>query len=540
MVRLLFILLLAVTGPARAAWLHLCPDEHGAATMPDGRAARIVVSGQPSMPACVSTQIGVDSARVDTVYPLPAGARPEDTILLLGSVKDGRFDVSEPTLPPAKPLPEPPAPMPFHANLLPQSTLRTFGAEERVQARLNGTALELSCRAGQRPAGVLLSGPWYLPRAPAALRAQANAHGSFELQVADTAHARAESAVPMGTIGATALPLPSGLDGAQWRHFVINCPNADASLTVASLTLEPQARAPGPRATWIWRAAQWQDDGDALLSWAREQGIGLLFITVPTSADGVREPEQLASFVQGAHRQHIAVWSVDGDPHMVLPSEQAAAVRLAQAYASYNSKADAAARLDGIQFDIEPYLLGQYHLAPDAWNQRYLALAQALRAAAGPLHLDFVVPFWWAGRDDLLAGLARAADGLTVMDYRTDPGQVHRFAAPFLDWAQAAGKQVRIALEAGPIEPQTQRRYVRTSGAGDLLVVGLGPQQVLVTLRKPGVGAQPYRLSGSRELDGSATTFSADMPGLREMLPALERDFSAWPSFGGMAVHGLR
>lgn len=539
-VRVLFILLFAMTGPARAAWLHLCPDEHGAATMPDGRAARVVVSSQPSMPACVSTAIGVDSTRVETVYPLPAGARPEDTILLLGSIQDGHFAVSEHTLPPAKPLPEPAAPMPFHANLLPQSTLRTFGVEERVQARLNGTALELSCHPGQRPAGVLLSGPWYLPRASAALRVQAGAGGSFQLQVADAGHARSESALPMGTIGAAALPLPSGLDGAQWRHFVISCPTEAAKLTVASLTLEPLARPPGARGTWIWRAAQWQEDGDALLSWAREQGIGLLFITVPMSADGVREPDQLASFVQRAHRQHIAVWSVDGDPHMVLPSEQGAAVRLAQAYANYNRQADAAARLDGVQFDIEPYLLDQYHLAPDAWNERYLALAQALRAASGQLHLDFVVPFWWSGHADILAGLARAADGLTVMDYRTDPGQVHRFAAPFLDWAQSTGKQVRIALEAGPIEPQTQRRYVRTSGAGDLLVLGLGPQQVLVTLRAPAPGVQAYRLSGTRELDGSATSFKADMPGLREMLPALERDFSAWPSFGGMAVHGLR
>jgi hypothetical protein len=540
MSRFLILLLFAMTTQARAAWLHLCPDEHGAAAMPDGRAARIVVSGQPSMPGCVSAELGVDSAQVETVYPLPAGARPENTILLLGAMQDGRFAVSEYTLPPAKPQPEPPAPMPFHSNLLPQATLRTFGAEERVQGRRNGSALELSCRAGVHPAGVLIGGPWYLPRASAALRVQADAHGSFNLQVADAAHARSESAVPMGTIGASALALPAGFDGSQWRQFVINCPKEESSLSIASLSLEPIVRPAGPRATWIWQAAQWQRDGDALLAWAREQELGLLFITVPTGPGGVRDPAQLANFVQRAHRQHIAVWSVDGDPDMVLPSAQAAAVRLAQAYAAYNRKVDAAARLDGIQFDIEPYLLERYHLAPAVWNQRYLALAQSLRAAAGTLHLDFVVPFWWSDRDDILAGLAQSADGLTVMDYRTDPGQAYRFAAPFLDWAQASGKQLRIALEAGAIAAQTQRRYVRSGGAGDLLVVALGQQQVLVTLREPAPGAQAYRLGGSRELDGSATTFNADRARLRQLLPSMEADFSAWPSFGGMAVHGLR
>jgi hypothetical protein len=73
-----------------------------------------------------------------------------------------------------------------------------------------------------------------------------------------------------------------------------------------------------------------------------------------------------------------------------------------------------------------------------------------------------------------------------------------------------------------------------------LLVVALGQQQVLVTLREPAPGAQAYRLGGSRELDGSATTFNADRARLRQLLPSMEADFSAWPSFGGMAVHGLR
>jgi len=38
------------------------------------------------------------------------------------------------------------------------------------------------------------------------------------------------------------------------------------------------------------------------------------------------------------------------------------------------------------------------------------------------------------------------ADGLAVMEYRTDPGQIHGFAAPFLDWSARHGKRVHIAL----------------------------------------------------------------------------------------------
>jgi hypothetical protein len=393
MARVLLLLLVAMSLPARAA----CLTE-----------------------ACLAKLLGVDESQVEAVVPLARHARPENTIILQGAAKDGRFVVSEHTLVPAHPAPSSPAPIP-------------------------------------------------------------------------------------------------------------------------SPSREPIPHSAGPRATWIWHAADWQKDGTALLAWARSHGIGLLFITVPM--DEVHGRTKLARFVRQAHRQHIAVWSVDGDPHMVLQSQHTATVRLVQAYAGYNRSVSPDARLDGIQFDIEPYLLPD-DLSAEQSDALYLTLVHKLRGAAGSLKLDFVVPFWWSGRTALLAGLARDADGLTVMDYRTDAQQVYEFAVPFLDWAQANGKTARIALEAGPIAPETQRRYHRTDGAADLLLVELDARPVLVALRAPLAqlpqGLKGYRLGGTRELDGSATTFAKDSARLNALLPALETDFSAWHGFAGMAVHGLR
>lgn len=50
----------------------------------------------------------------------------------------------------------------------------------------------------------------------------------------------------------------------------------------------------------------------------------------------------------------------------------------------------------------------------------------------------------------------------------------------------------------------------------------------------PGAG---FRYSGNRLLDGSATTFQRQPERLQALLPQLERDFSAWPTFAGVAVH---
>jgi len=158
------------------------------------------------------------------------------------------------------------------------------------------------------------------------------------------------------------------------------------------------------------------------------------------------------------------------------------------------------------------------------------------------------VPFWWDGKTALLDGLAPLVDALAVMDYRTDPSQIAEFAVPFLDWGTRHRKQVRIALEAGEIAPETQRRYVRAAAGepGQLLRLRLDGQQVLVLLREAlpagdTAGAELFRLQSTREIDGSATTFHQDKPALLRLLPGLEADFSAWDNaFGGMALHEYR
>jgi hypothetical protein len=175
-------------------------------------------------------------------------------------------------------------------------------------------------------------------------------------------------------------------------------------------------------------------------------------------------------------------------------------------------------------------------------------MARALKEAAsagGTLKLEFVVPFWWGSKTALLEGLAPFADALAVMDYRTDPGQIADFAQPFLDWAQAHGRRARIALEAGPIDPETQRRYTRAAAgeAGELLDVELDGRRVLLLcapLAAAPDGARLYRLAGSRVIDGSATTFHADKAALLRLLPRLEAEFGAWDAFGGIAIHELR
>lgn len=571
--RALLLSLFAMSAPAHAAWLHLCPQSAAAAAAPsatpfadtvgaDSARLRWQADSQAAHPGCTSIALPA-GARVETLFPLGPTEAIERTILLHGRVREGRFAVSEHLLPSSRPGVQKPGIMPLRANLLERMQARAFGVEERVNLKLEGGRLTVDCGAGTRPAGVLLSGPWYLPRARLRLAASYAGGAGFSLQAADGVRAARETALNLGELPAHPAAtspqiftpaLPDTLDRASWKHFVLQCPAQPASLALDYLAIEPDpspTARPAARSTWVWKAADWREHGAALLDWAAAQRVRELFVTVPFRNEAVREPARLAAFVRRANARGIRVLSVDGDPHMVLPEQQPALARMVRAYLNYNAGVEPAARLAGLQFDVEPYLLPDYQLLEHGagkvdWDARYLAMAHTLREAAGSLHLELVVPFWWDGKTALLDGLAPLVDTLSVMDYRTDPAQVSEFAMPFLDWGARHGRQVRIALEAGEIAAETQRRYVRAQAgeAAGLLRLKVGGQQVLALLREPvaaAADAEAFRLQSTREIDGSATSFHRDKQSLLRLLPALESDFSAWDgAFGGIALHELR
>jgi len=555
--------LLLMTTSAHAAWLQVCtasaaPADAPRAALPGPGERVVVASTRAQLPGCRALPLGVDASQVEALYPLAPGDKPARTILLHGPLEGKRFEPGSHDLPQPDPLGATPRReiMPLRTNLLPGARARTFGVEERVSVTHANGKLRIVCRPGTRAAGVLLDGAWRMPLASVALGVKHSASGSFAVQAADAASAARESSYDVGQLEAAAaprsasLPLPARLDRAGFRQFVILCPQEAATLDLDSLHLEPAAdlakAKPAPRSTWIWDRSEWMERGDALLAWATSETIGELFIVVTLDGPRVRDPAGLRAFVRKAHAAGIAVTSVEGDPHMALPAHRAATADRARAFAAYNREAAPEERLRAMQFDVEPYLLPDTVLAPAERDREYLAMARALREAAGDMAIEYVVPFWWWDKTELLDGLAGLADGLAVMDYRTAPDQIYSFAAPFLDWSARHGKRVRIALEAGRVAPERQRRYVRADAneAGELLLVQSGemPAPLLVLLRQPVKvpNASLYRFSSERTLDGSATSFHGNKATLRELLPGLERNLGAWPGFAGIALHGWR
>jgi hypothetical protein len=485
--------------------------------------------------------------------------------------------------------------MPLDVDLLPQLRAVPFGKEERVTARVEDGRLVVRSKAGTAPAGVTLQGgPWYLPEDVDLKVAVAfSGVGEYEWTVSDKARASREAPLLLGKIeaagqaAATESSIPRrDLDRTAWACWSLICPPEGGQISLTSVKLvaeRPAGSAPGsghpqgvppqapgksipslphlgtvgaplvgalepgawPKAIWAWRPALWRDTPDLLLERLRKAGATTVYITVPVSElePTIVHAKELERFIERATAEGVRVWAVVGDPRAVFPGERPRFVRRAEAYAAYNRCVDAPARLAGVQYDIEPYVLPGYQLDPEPWNSAYLETISALKAAAA-MPLEAVLPFWYAwqtvqGRP-LLDRLAPCVDSVAVMDYRTDPTLVQQFAEPFLSWGVRTGRPVRIALEAGAL-PDQMRRHYRPAASGELWLSRVGESDVLILLKRPGRNPRglTFREHHVSRFLASRMTFHENEASLTALIPRLEAQWGAWSSFAGLALHGL-
>jgi hypothetical protein len=381
-------------------------------------------------------------------FPLPREVGPGEILVLVPAGEAARLRI--------EPAEEKSAlrSLQLMVDLLPEGKPSAFGVEERCRvARTNG-AIVIQCAAGGAPAGALISFPARYPiGARAEGRLAASGGEGFAAQLV-TADSEAEALVPVADYAV--LPLPAVGSGAA--HLVVVAPQAGGTLHISRLSIEPlstpaQASAGG----WAWEPDLWRRRGGELIEAAARRGLARLYVTLAIEDGRIRHRSELIRFLRAARGRGIAVEAVEGDPDMVNPDGLRSAVKRAQAIARFDRAAPAGARLAGVQYDIEPYTLpswGTYPADYRGWTEAVRALASA---AGGPVHL--VLPFWIAdnaGGLRLLRELGPSISGVTAMAYRSDPAAIGAITEPLLSWGVTAGKPVRIALEAGPVAPETR------------------------------------------------------------------------------------
>ena len=525
---------------------------------PIASARHLVLLAQPDGPPLnlVVTTVGElpdddgDCRAVSTEFPL-------ESIAWLGAVQSNKLDTAsrialtlseadqkilalelDPSQPPPKLLQLVP-----RTEVLPVANFRLFGGKERVSAKPDVTAFEIVCRAGQQPAGAILDLGEAPPEGAFALELQVESTEGFFGQVIGAHQEVSDRGVdiPSGRDAAKSLMLPIAEGGSA--ELIISCPRAEGRLRLTRAIVRSSATRSLKRpSAWAWEPEIWKSHTAELLEEAARLGLSRLYVSIPSANAKVVAPSALASFIAAAHAVSIEVIAVEGDPEMISSAGRANALARAHALARYNASAAPQEQLDGMQYDIEPYLGSGYAVASDVVWQLWAETLQELRTALGQ-RIDAVAPYWMlesAAARTALDRVAPSLDRLTIMAYRTDPSAIISAAAPLLTWSARNGLAAIVALEVGKVAQERRKVYVKAQ-EGDLHVIRFDDVAAVVVLDRVSTGPtdRAYRLSHSVPSNPARVSFGGDARRAFAVAAEIAPDLAAWPTAQGFAFHGL-
>ncbi|MGP4039717.1 hypothetical protein ACTWP4_07425 [Gracilibacillus sp. D59] len=144
-----------------------------------------------------------------------------------------------------------------------------------------------------------------------------------------------------------------------------------------------------------------------MIAFSKEKGINVIYLNIgERDSDPYLEthPEQYREFIRLAHANDIKVYALDGAAEWAKQENYKIPISRMLNVFMYNHNSTGEEQFDGIQFDIEPYLL-------DEWDtdgrgqliQEYLNVLKVLNHMAdayGKNHdFDFMaaIPFWFDG-----------------------------------------------------------------------------------------------------------------------------------------------
>lgn len=467
-----------------------------------------------------------------------------------------------------------PTALPLDVSVLTEFKSQPFGVDERVDILAPD---HLICRAGNNIAGVHLHAgrPWQRAQ-QLELHLHAQGHGDFVVAIGDEQRDVTETPVRLGTVSLSPdsgdsseyhFPLPE--NELAWTSLTLLCPDTDAAIQLLSLSLQstaagisvaqpPVAEVPVDqtidgtgqtlqRGAWLWSPNLWRQQPAFIWQTSQKQQLSEIYVSVDLSPDGtIADSLAFGAFVEQAREHDLDVWVVFGDPHDVLPGNQAALEQRVTAMLNYNQQAPTSARISGLQLDIEPYLLAGFASAQPYWRDRYLSVIQQLHQRIdGQLTLDLVVPAWWgrhgAWGNQWFDALPTSHLRLSIMNYHTSSERLRSNAEPFLSWGARAGVPVIIGLESGALPDETHRRYRQHDSAGELWLLTLNDEALFVLFDQPqtDLPGQAFSFAFDYAVPASDYTFAGDLARLENIAAEMTEEWRTRRAFAGIAIHGL-
>jgi hypothetical protein len=190
-----------------------------------------------------------------------------------------------------------------------------------------------------------------------------------------------------------------------------------------------------PVATWVWHV----DDGvAATLDFVTAHRLREVYVNVPLS--GV--DDDVASLTHALRASGIAVSCLGGDASWTIDHDTAC---------NWAFRATTDAVFDGVHLDVEPWTLPEWPVDAPALMACYADLVEEMTEVA-PLAVD-LAPWLVDAHHDVLTGVARQCDSVTMLVYRDNAQAILEAAAGMIALCVSAQTRFRIGVETQPPSP---------------------------------------------------------------------------------------
>lgn len=371
--------------------------------------------------------------------------------------------------------------------------------------------------------------------------------GAVTLALTDVATRQREDNVPILQINGTfdvRLPLKTIARQLDLRHLmslVLLPQDLTNTVTLSHLAFErtDRLRQHSPQiGFWLWDYHKGITQGRTVIEECQRAGCRRLFVQMPKATDADSLWAEYAQFLRAVKNTGIEAFALDGHPEAINdPTPLVEKLQQLLALADNTS-------LDGVQFDIEPYLLEDF-FATESGFVRYLTAIDQLKAALRPgLRFSIVMPFWFSsqkvhGRAVTFAVMDRA-DDVAIMSYRTTSKELPSLAEDTLRYGDLIGRPVWLALETRPLPPEQHvvlHREIHRERADAYL--DRSARQVILSPPPETVTTDWFRVHHRYTVAPERVTFAGQNQQIVQSVIAETSKLLSNPSLAGVVIHDL-
>lgn len=138
---------------------------------------------------------------------------------------------------------------------------------------------------------------------------------------------------------------------AKWIILV-----AGICLLLLILFLLPSGKVNQNKATWLWDASLIRSETEEIVAFSGREGITTIFLQIQQEVTD----EEYRHFVAAAHQQGISVHALNGQPDWAYEEGRRKGMELLAWLEAYNRTAAPEEKFEGVQLDVEPYVLRRW------------------------------------------------------------------------------------------------------------------------------------------------------------------------------------